>query len=280
VKLNIAPTIAGAWNDCLSLLKKPAWAFVTACILVFSTLVFFGFVNSVSATQFDFSASPLFLCFVKLIFDLYNYSVMQGLLAEGPFLFIIFIAVFGFMIYRIIAVALDSKAQVSREEGHALAHGIKTVIGEAIMTGLYLALLTAVFFILSLAFNVALGVAFFRCLLLSLIAVPVLGAGISSLSRLVKNRFALMGIGAGTVLLLSFFEAASYIPQTSGIWGVCQAIHLVLQWISPVHYWFLGLISASAAALAFQVLLLVILGLLFLAAGNIRAKSGAERKEV
>ncbi|RPJ06678.1 MAG: hypothetical protein EHM28_09625, partial [Spirochaetaceae bacterium] len=232
MKTSFSEIIKQGWADCLALLRKPVWAIVLSCIFVFAAITFFGFIGSVSGTRFDFSGAPVFLFLMSMVFNFFNYGVVEGLLAEGPFLFIMIVGAIVYLVFRVVLAGLYASPRNAPQitgSDRMKAVAVK-ITGELMVTGLFLGALIIVFFLLSVFFNVSLGNAFFRAVLFTLFMVPVFHAGILFLSRGLKNRFALIGTGAGIVLVLAFLEVAAYLPHADGIWSVFKLIHSILQW--------------------------------------------------
>jgi hypothetical protein len=229
-----------------------------------------GFTRSVDSGGFDFRLYPVYELIGRSLVGAFGATFVEKLFAEGPFLFILYVAFLPVLLYLAVSsvfrFGLEKKVGALELITYGPADGssyfLASLIKDVLLTLLSLAVLLVFLLIAATVNNLILGPTFYVNLaMLFLLAASVYAYGVIS-STLTDNSASAIALFAGLMLFFLIVLMGSFTIVSGYVRNLASVFAWVVKWISPLFYWDLGVGAAEVGAWGLYGLSLVLLAVL------------------
>ena len=251
--------------------------------LLLAYLLVAGFVRAVDSSGFDYSLDPTYGLIGRSLVGAFGATFMDKLFAEGPFLFILYVAFLPVLLY--LAVSSVFRFGLEKKVGalelltygpaDATSYFLAALIKDLLMTAIYLVVLPLFLLIAAGVNNLLLGPAFFyNLIILFFVAIAIYGYGILA-SSLTDNSASAIALFLGVLLVFAISMIGSFTVISGYVRNLSSVLAWVIQWISPLYYWDLALRFSAVGnwgMYALGALLLLLLAAVVLAVSHLTMK--------
>ena len=217
--------------------------------LVLAHLLVAGFVQAVDSSGVNLSLVPAYDLLGRGLTGAFGSTFTAKLLAEGPFLFTLYVAFLPVLLY--LAVSSVFRFGLEKKVGalelltygpaDATAYFLAALIKDLLMTAVSLAVLLGFLLVAAGLNNLLLGPAFFHNLLILLfLAAAIYGYGILAAS-LTDNSASAVALFLGVILVFCVVMIGSFAVIGGYVRNLASVFAWAVKWISPLFYWDLAL---------------------------------------
>ncbi len=235
---------------------SPGFYIAESIGLLLAYVLISGFVKSIDSGGFNFRLYPMYELIGRSLNGMFGAAFLEKLFAEGPFLFILYIAFLPVLLYLSISsvfkFGLEKKVGAIELITYGPADGTSYfaagVIKDILFTILHI--LTMIIFLAIAAGinNLVLGPGIF----LSFILVFILSIGFSAYgvfaSTVSENPASAIAIFLGMLLFFFIILMGSFTIVSRYVQNLSSIFSWILKWLSPFYYWNLGLRAIEVGA--------------------------------
>lgn len=248
----------------------PGFYVATTLGLVLAYFLVTGFTRSVDSGGFDFRLYPAYELIGRSMVGAFGATFVEKLFAEGPFLFILYVAFLPVFLYLAVSsvfrYGLEKKVGALELITYGPADGssyfLASLIKDVLLTLLSLAVLLVFLLIAAALNNLVLGPTFFVNLaVLLFLAACVFTYGVLA-STLTDNSASAIAVFLGLMLFFLVVLMGSFTIVSGYVRNLASVFAWVVKWVSPLFYWDLGIGAAEVGAWGMYVLSLALLAVL------------------
>jgi hypothetical protein len=212
-----------------------------------------GFAGAIDSSGFNFQLHPIYDLIARSLSGAFGATFVEKLFAEGPFLFALYVAFLPILLYLAVSSVFRFGLEKNVGAVELLTYGpadgtsyfLAFFLKDVLLTLLSVVVLLAFFAVAAAMNNLVLGPMFLVSLVLiffAAMAVFAYGILASVLTDSAASSIALF-IGFLVLFLLvqmgSFTIVSRYVRSFSGL------LSWIINWLSPLFYWNLGLAAAE-----------------------------------
>ena len=229
-------------------LLSPGFYIAQVVGLLLTVFLISRFVASVDSSGFNFQLNPIYDLIGRSLSGTFGLTFTIKLFAEGPFLFVLYLAFLPVLIYLAVSsvfrFGLEKKAGAVELVAYGPADGTAYLISyfakDFILTLVYLAVLVIFFATTAVLNNLVLGPLFFYSLaLLFFIALTVYAYGMLT-SVLADNPASSLAVFIGLNVFFFTLMLGSFTVVSGYVRSLANTLAWIVQWFSPAFYWSLG----------------------------------------
>jgi hypothetical protein len=229
----------------------PGFYIALSSSLALAFVLVYMFADAVGSSGFDPNANPVYELVSRFLTGFFGATFSEKLIAEGPFLFALFVSFFPMLAY----LSMSSTFRFGFEKNvgaielitYGPADGTSYIIAslakDLICSAISLCVLMIFFALSAIIFNLALGSAlFFALLVVFFFAFAVFAYGIFA-SAITDNEASSVAVFIALFIFFAFIQIGSFALTSGYVKNLSGTLAWIAQWFSPLFYWNAGLDS-------------------------------------
>ena len=234
-------------------LIQPGFYIAAAVGLLVAFVVQYAFSLSVGSGGFEPSLNRLFEVVGRVLTSTFGETFVDELFADGPYLFALFAAFVPVYLYVVISSLFRSGMEKQVGAMELLTSGpadgtacyLAALVRDVTVTFIYLLALLGAFAAGSLFHNLAITPRVVLGFVQLLFVALLFFAYATFLGSATNGPISALISDIGLTLLFVLIYGAKYAVIGGGVRSVAASVGIVLEWLSPLHYWKLGAESAA-----------------------------------
>jgi hypothetical protein len=265
-------------------LLSPGFYIAQVVGLVIGVYLVSRFVASVDSSGFNFALNPVYDLIGRSLNGTFGPAFTAKLFAEGPFLFVLYLAFLPVLIYlamsSVFRFGLEKKAGAVELVVYGPADGtaylLSYFVKDFLLTLAHLAVLAIFFAVAALLNNLVLGpLLFFSLLLIFFIALTLYAYGMLT-AVVTDNPASSLAVYIALMAFFLILMLGSFTVVSGYVRTLATTLAWIVKWFSPAFYWSLGfraMETSNLAAFLLTDLILCILTAAILAVSHLVIKT-------
>jgi hypothetical protein len=232
----------------------PGYYIALSLSLSFGFLLVYFFTEAIGSSGFAPAASPVYDVVSKSLAGLFGETFVDKLFAEGPYFFALFVSFLPILIYLAMSSAFRFGFEKNVGAIELLAYGpadgtsyfLASIVKDLILTAVSLVVLLVFFGLSAVINNLVLGPLFFFSLIMIIFFALAVFSYCIFASVVTDSEASSVALLIAFFVLFTFVQIGSFALISGYVRNLSSILGWIVQWISPVFYWQMGLDAIDA----------------------------------